>query len=145
MWYFPSRYRLYIRQPEIIDVEWGNFFAPFGSDLWLGILAVVFVISAMAEACHRLLRRFGTCSAELLYRPPFQDSLFHVFAAFCAQGITSNVTCHFLHNSVRLWRAWLQLYLFHTPLFLSYAPETRDFARKLAPSYNKAWLRALMD
>jgi hypothetical protein len=72
----------------MVDVEWGNFLAPFDFTLWLGILVVIFVISVLVEACHRLIRRFGTCGPERLYRPPFQDSLFHVFAAFCSQGIT---------------------------------------------------------
>jgi hypothetical protein len=84
---FLSSYRLFIRQPELVDVEWGNFLAPFDCGLWLSILAFIVVISVLMEACHQLSRRFGTCSAERVYRPPFQDSLFHVFAAFCSQGV----------------------------------------------------------
>jgi hypothetical protein len=74
----------------MLDLEWGNFLPPFDYGLWLSILAVIFVISVLVEACHQLSRRFGTCSAERLYRPPFQDSLFHVVAAFCSQGVLYN-------------------------------------------------------
>jgi hypothetical protein len=87
MQWFLSSYRLFIRRPEIVDVEWANFLAPFECGLWLGILAVIFVISVLVEACHQLSRRFSSCSSERLHRPPFQDSVFHVFAAFCSQGV----------------------------------------------------------
>lgn len=89
MYLICSSYRLFIRQPNMVDVDWVNFLAPFDSSLWLSILVIIFVISVLVEACHRLSRRFSTCSAEWQYRPFFQDSLFHVFSAFCSQGIVT--------------------------------------------------------
>jgi hypothetical protein len=84
-----SSYRLFIRQPNTVDVDWGNFLQPFEPSLWLSILVVILVVSVLVEVCHQLSRHFGTCSAEQQYRPFFHDSLFHVFSAFCSQGTSS--------------------------------------------------------
>jgi hypothetical protein len=70
--YFSS-YRIFIRQPSVVDVDWGNFLAPFNCHLWLSIVAIMVVVSVLVEACQRLTQRFGKYDAECLYRPFFRD------------------------------------------------------------------------
>ena len=85
-----SSYRLYVRDPNAVDVDCGNFLAPFNVSLWLGILVVILVVSVLLEACHRLNRHFGSCHVERRYQPALQDSLYQVLSAFCSQGMNSD-------------------------------------------------------
>jgi hypothetical protein len=77
-WSCSSSFRLYIREPNALDVAWGNFLAPFNISLWLEIPMIIFVVSVLLEACHQLHRHFGSCKAERRYQPFLQDSLFQV-------------------------------------------------------------------
>jgi hypothetical protein len=91
-------YRLYIREPNAVDADWGKFLGPFDLSLWLGIVVVIFVVSVLLEACHQLSRHFGSCDAERRYQPFLQDSIFHVFSAFCSQGKNCDTFVGFLSH-----------------------------------------------